>query len=85
MGKVAVVTGASLGIGRATAIALGRAGAKVVVNFRSHPEQASEVVQAITSEGGEAVAHLADVSQYVAVQGLVQRAVDELKRKFGVR
>ena len=45
--KVAVVTGASLGIGRATAIALGEAGAQVVVNYRSHPDQAEEVVQAI--------------------------------------
>jgi len=77
---VAVVTGASLGIGRAIAIALGREGAKVVVNFRSHPEQANEVVQQITDAGGAAVAHQADVSQYEAVQGLVQRAVDEFGR-----
>ena len=41
-GKVAVVTGASLGIGRATAIAFGKAGASVVVNYRSHPDQAQD-------------------------------------------
>ena len=46
-GKVAVVTGASLGIGRATALALGQAGAKVVVNYRSSEEKADEVVTAI--------------------------------------
>ena len=78
--KVAIVTGASLGIGRATALALAEEGAHVVVNFRSHQEQADEVVQAITAIGGKAVAHQGDVSQIDAVQGLVQRAVDEFGR-----
>ncbi len=79
-GKVAVVTGASLGIGRAAAIALGRAGANVVVNYRSHPEQAEEVVAAIADAGAKAVAHQADVSDYDAVETMVQRAVDEFGR-----
>lgn len=61
-------------------MALARKGAQVVVNFRSHPEQADEVVQAIAAAGGQAVAHPADVSEYVAVQGLVSRAVDEFGR-----
>ena len=78
--KVVVVTGASLGIGRATAEAFAREGAKVVINFRSHPDQAEKVVEQIRSAGGSAVAHQADVSQYEAVQGLVQRAVDEFGR-----
>ena len=54
-GQVAVVTGASLGIGRATALALGEAGAQVVVNYRSHPEQAEEVVKTIQAAGSEAI------------------------------
>ena len=46
-GCVAVITGASLGIGRSTAIAMGRAGASVVVNYRSHEEEAQQVVDAV--------------------------------------
>ncbi len=76
-GKVAVVTGASLGIGRATAIAFGNAGASVVVNYRSHPDQAQDVVASIEAAGGKAVAHQADVSNLESVEALVQRAVSE--------
>lgn len=76
-GRVAVVTGASLGIGRATAVALGRAGAHVVVNYRSHADAAEEVVQAIRDDGARAVSVQADVSDLLAVQQLVDRAVDE--------
>lgn len=79
-GKVAVVTGASLGIGRACALALAEAGAAVVVNYRSHRDQAEEVVGAIEKTGGAAIAHPADVSEYEAVEGLIQRAVDEFGR-----
>jgi glucose 1-dehydrogenase len=79
-GKVAVVTGASLGIGRATAIALGRAGAKVVVNYRSHPEQAEEVVQAIRQVGSDAVAFQGDVADFEAVRGMVAKAVEKFGR-----
>ena len=78
--NVVVVTGASLGIGRATAEAFAREGAKVVVNYRSHPDQANEVVQTIESAGGKAIAHQADVADYEAVQGLIQRAVNEFGR-----
>lgn len=78
-GKVAVVTGGSLGIGRATAIAFARAGARVVVNYRSHQAQAEEVVASIEKIGGEAFAHQADVADLAAVEGLLAAAVD----KFG--
>lgn len=78
--KVAIVTGASLGIGRATAIALGSSGAKVVVNYRSHAEQAEEVVQVIQAAGGDALAHQCDVSDHEAVQGMVDACVDRFGR-----
>jgi glucose 1-dehydrogenase len=76
-GRVAVVTGASLGIGRATAVALGRAGAQVIVNYRSHPERAEEVVRAIRDGGSQAIAMQADVADQQAVQGLIDTAVKE--------
>ncbi|QDU93508.1 SDR family NAD(P)-dependent oxidoreductase [Lignipirellula cremea] len=75
-GKTAVVTGASLGIGRAAAIALGTAGANVVVNYRSHPEQAAEVVAAIEAAGGQAFAHQADVSDQTAVEQMIAAAAE---------
>lgn len=78
-GKVAVVTGASLGIGRATAIALGKAGAAVAVNFRSHRDQAEAVVREIEAAGGKAIAVQADVADFDAVQNMV----DETVRQFG--
>ena len=76
-GRVALVTGASLGIGRATAVALGRAGAEVVVNYRSHEDQANEVVQAILDEGGRAVKAQADVANMDEVEGLVETCIKE--------
>lgn len=79
-GKVAVVTGASLGIGRATAIALGRAGAAVVVNYRTNRERAEEVVQEIVSGGSRAIAAEADVADQSAVEGLMTTAVREFGR-----
>ena len=76
-GFVAVVTGASLGIGRAAAIALGRAGAAVVVNYRSHEAQADEVVSAVKSTGAQAIKVQADVSDLDAVEALVSRTVEQ--------
>lgn len=78
--RVAVVTGASLGIGRAAAIALARAGAKVVVNYRSHPEHAQEVVAEIEKLGSQAVAVQADVADQAAVENLVAEAVKNFGR-----
>ncbi len=74
-GRVAVVTGASLGIGRATAIALGKAGASVVVNYRSHADRAREVVDIIQESGAKAVAIQGDVADLLAVEELVAAAV----------
>ena len=75
-GKVAVVTGASRGIGRAIAVELGRGGAKVVVNYHSGADSAAEVVDTITQAGGQAAAHQADVGDPEQAQRLTQFAID---------
>ena len=62
-GKVAIVTGASKGIGAAIATALAEAGAKVAVNYASDKAGADRVVAAIAAKGGEAVAIRADMSK----------------------
>jgi 3-oxoacyl-[acyl-carrier protein] reductase len=69
-GKVAVVTGASKGIGAATAKALAAAGAAVVVNYVSDQKGADSVVAAITAKGGKAVAVKADVAKPADVRRL---------------
>uniref|UniRef100_A0AAU2A1H6 SDR family oxidoreductase n=1 Tax=Streptomyces sp. NBC_00093 TaxID=2975649 RepID=A0AAU2A1H6_9ACTN len=76
-GKVAIVTGASRGIGRATAERLGRDGAAVVVNYHSNAEAAQETVKAITAGGGQAVAVQGDVSVAADVAALYAAAVKE--------
>ncbi len=77
--KVALVTGASRGIGKATALALATEGAKVVVNYARSSDAADEVVATIIEAGGEAIALQADVSQEKEVEALVK----ETKDKFG--
>ncbi|WP_133912136.1 SDR family oxidoreductase [Streptomyces sp. NBC_00582] len=78
-GQKALVTGANSGIGRATAVALGRVGADVVVNYVSGPDAAEEVVREIEGFGVRAYAHEADVSQEDQVVEMVARMV----REFG--
>jgi len=77
---VAVVTGAGKNIGRAIALALADAGAKVAVNGRSDRSSVDAVVAEITSKGGEAIAILADVSNEASVAGLISAAVERLGR-----
>jgi len=76
-GQKALVTGASSGIGRAVAIALGGAGADVVVNYRSGDDEAREVVDAIKEKGSDAVAIQADVSKEDQVQAMFARMLDQ--------
>jgi glucose 1-dehydrogenase len=77
-GQKALVTGANSGIGRAVALALGKAGAEVVVNYVVKPEEAEEVVAEIRTEGGKAYAHQADVSQEDQVEAMFARMLAEL-------
>ena len=76
-GQKAIVTGASSGIGKAVAIALGRAGADVVVNYIGREQPAQEVVNTVTAGGGRAIAVQADVSREDQVQAMFQRAIEE--------
>ena len=75
-GKIAIVTGASRGIGRAIAEDLASNGAKVVINYNSSADAANDVVAAIKSNGGEAIAIQANVSEFDAAQALVKQAID---------
>ena len=75
-GKIAIVTGASRGIGRAIAEMLAAEGATVVVNYQSNAEAAEAVVSAITAAGGRALAVRADVSDTTAAEGLIKAAID---------
>ncbi len=72
-GQKALVTGANSGIGRAVALALGEAGADVVVNYASSQERAEEVVAEICKFGVRAFAHKADVSSEPAVKAMLDR------------
>ncbi len=75
-GKVAVVTGASRGIGRAIAETLAAEGATVVVNYQSNAAAAETVVAGIRARGGQALAVAADVSDMAAAEGLIRAALE---------
>jgi glucose 1-dehydrogenase len=77
--QVAIVTGASSGLGRAAAIAFAAAGASVAVNYNSSADKAEEVVAEIERAGGRAFAFEADTSEEAAVQALF----DETVTRFG--
>ena len=79
MARVAIITGASRGIGAATALVLAKRGCRVVVNYRASAPEAEEVVAAIAAAGGEAMAIKADVT----VPGDVTAMVEETARRWG--
>jgi 3-oxoacyl-[acyl-carrier protein] reductase len=74
-GKVAVVTGASRGIGRAIAVALGARGAKVIVNYTANEGAANETAAAVQAAGGAAVARRFDVADGAAVDAAFKEIV----------
>jgi glucose 1-dehydrogenase len=78
-GQSALVTGANSGIGKGVALALANDGAKVVVNYVTHPEDAEAVVAEIKQNGGEAIALQADVSKEDQVQAMFR----EMCKAFG--
>jgi 3-oxoacyl-[acyl-carrier protein] reductase len=77
-GQVALVTGASRGIGRAIALRLADEGARVAVNYRSRSDAADEVVAQIEEAGGKAIAVGGDVAEPEQARALVERTIEEL-------
>ena len=79
-GKVALITGASRGIGRGCAEQMAQCGADVAINYRSHPDEADEVADVVRSLGGRAATFGADVSDRTAVDAMVAGAAQQLGR-----
>ena len=79
-GKVAIVTGAAVGMGRAIAVAYGGEGAKVVVNYSKSEKEAEETAAQVRAAGGEAVAIRADVSKDGEVRAMVEQTIERFGR-----
>jgi 3-oxoacyl-[acyl-carrier protein] reductase len=78
--KVALVTGSSRGVGRSVALAYGKEGAKVVVNYSSSSKAADEAVKAIQDMGSDAIAVKADVAKKAEAEALVNSAIERFGR-----
>ncbi len=77
-GRVALITGASRGIGRGCALVLAKEGADVAVNYRSHPEEAEDVAAEIRKMGRRAITLKADVANQAEVENMVAETVKQL-------
>ena len=80
-GKVALVTGASRGIGRAIALRLAAEGANIVVNYNANAEAANEVAEAVKSRGSEVTVIKADVANPADVDRLIRASLESFKSK----
>ena len=76
-GKIALVTGATSGVGREIALSLAAEGASVAVNYRSSAEDAHDLVGEIAATGGKATAYQADVADFVAVKAMIEQIVKD--------
>src|SRR2546425_1474918 len=79
-GKIALVTGASAGIGRATALALAEAGADVAINYLTYPEGADEVAERIRGQGQRALLFPVDVADAAGVEAMVRETASAFGR-----
>ena len=79
-GKVAIITGASRGIGRATAVQLAKEGAKVVINYAGNQNAAEETLSLVKAAGGEAIMIQADVADSQQVAQLIKATMDAFGR-----
>lgn len=79
-GKIALVTGASRGIGRAIARELAARGAKVIVNYKGSETAAAETVEAIRAGGGDAVARQCDVADFKACEEMLREILEKYRR-----
>ena len=78
-GKVAIISGSSLGIGRGCAVEMARAGANITINYFSHPEEGEETAALVRGQGREALVLHADVPDRAAVDHMVEATV----KRFG--
>ena len=79
-GKIAVVTGASRGIGKAIAMKFAQLGATVVINYNGSAQKAEEVEQSIIADGGRAVIKQCNVADYDACEAFIKEVIDQFGR-----